>query len=127
MPGHWISAVGLDGDKILINDPFYRDRKTLDAYAGKVKSSVLFEPSDDLSAVVITVPADERVRVTDKSGRVVGSLNAGSADDAKKAAKVGHPRGVVFKPAGMAGPDVHRQRAAARCGHEPDRAARFSR
>jgi hypothetical protein len=91
VPGHWIAAVGLDGNKILINDPFYRDRKTLDAYAGKVRSSVLFEPSDDLSAVVITVPADERVRVTDKHGNVVGTLNAGSPEDAKKDAKVDIP------------------------------------
>ncbi len=87
VPGHWIAAVGLDGDKIMINDPFYRDRKTLDVYAGKVKSSVLFEPSDDLSAVVITVPADERVRVTDKQGRVVGSLNTGTMEEAAAAAK----------------------------------------
>ncbi|HXU23521.1 MAG TPA: FHA domain-containing protein, partial [Tepidiformaceae bacterium] len=41
IPGHWITAVGFDGDKILINDPYYRDRKTLDFYAGKVESSVL--------------------------------------------------------------------------------------
>ena len=93
VPGHWISAVGIDQDgKILINDPFYRDRKTLDAYAGKVKSSVLFEPSDDLSAVVITVPADERVRVTDvHTGQQVGSLNTGSQEDAKNAAKLEIP------------------------------------
>ncbi|MEO9256494.1 MAG: hypothetical protein ABI305_13215, partial [Tepidiformaceae bacterium] len=87
VPGHWISAVGLDGDKILINDPYYRDRKTLDAYAGKVKSSILFEKSDDLSAVVITVPASERVRVTDKAGNVVGTLDTGSAADAAANAK----------------------------------------
>jgi hypothetical protein len=86
VPGHWIAAVGLDGDKILINDPYYRDRKTLDVYAGKVKSSVLFEPSDDLSAVVFTAPADVRFRITDKQGRVVGTLDTGSAEDAEKAA-----------------------------------------
>ncbi|MCZ2111147.1 MAG: FHA domain-containing protein, partial [Dehalococcoidia bacterium] len=91
VPGHWIAAVGLDGDTILINDPFYRDRKTLDAYAGKVKSSVLFEPSNDLSAVVITVPADTRIRVTDKQGRVVGTLDTTSAQDAAKNAKTEIP------------------------------------
>ena len=93
VPGHWISAVGIDdNNKILINDPFYRDRKTLDAYAGKVKSSVLFEASDDLSAVVITVPADERVRVTNiKTGEQVGDLNTGSQQDAKDAAKLEIP------------------------------------
>ena len=48
VPGHWIAAVGLDGDQILINDPFYRDRKTLDVYKGKVRSSVHYEPSSDL-------------------------------------------------------------------------------
>ncbi|MBK6662181.1 MAG: FHA domain-containing protein [Thermoflexaceae bacterium] len=87
VPGHWIAATGLVGDKIQINDPFYRDRTTLDAYKGKVRSSVLFEPSEDLSAVVITVPADVRVRVTDKDGHEVGTLNTGSREDAAKAAK----------------------------------------
>lgn len=73
VPGHWIAAVGLDGDQILINDPFYRDRKTLDVYAGKVRSSVHFEPSTDLSAVVITAPADVKFKITDKNGRVVAT------------------------------------------------------
>ncbi len=75
VPGHYIAAVGLDGDKILINDPYYADRKTLDVYKGKVKSSVLFEPSNNLSGVVITVPRDLRVRVIDvKTNQVVGSV-----------------------------------------------------
>ena len=73
VPGHWIAAVGLEGDTILINDPFYRDRKTLDVYAGKVRSSVHFEPSTDLSAVVITAPSDVKFKITDKDGRVVAT------------------------------------------------------
>lgn len=73
VPGHWIAAVGLDGDTILINDPFYRDRTTLDAYKGKVRSSVIYEPSSDLSAVVLTAPSDVKFRVVDKQGRVVGT------------------------------------------------------
>ncbi len=91
VPGHYIAAVGLDGDKILINDPYYRDRKTLDVYAGKVLSSVLFEPSDDLSGVVVTVPSNVRVRVTDKEGRIVGTLNTGTPAEAQKAAQQGVP------------------------------------
>ena len=39
VPGHYIAAVGLDGDVIRINDPFYADRTTLDAYAGRVLSA----------------------------------------------------------------------------------------
>ncbi len=73
VPGHWIAAVGLDGDTILINDPFYRDRTTLDAYKGNVRSSVIYEPSSDLSAVVLTAPSDVKFRVVDKQGRVVGT------------------------------------------------------
>ncbi|MBE0611025.1 MAG: Ig-like domain repeat protein, partial [Dehalococcoidia bacterium] len=73
VPGHWIAAVGLDGDTILINDPFYRDRTTLDAYKGKVRSSVLYETSADLSAVVLTAPADVKFKVTDRQGRVVST------------------------------------------------------
>ncbi|WP_343396466.1 Ig-like domain repeat protein [Candidatus Amarobacter glycogenicus] len=81
VPGHWIAAVGLDNDgAILINDPFYRDRKTLDVYKGKVRSSVHYEPSSDLSSVVITAPADVKFKITDKQGRVVntgtGTLDA---------------------------------------------------
>ena len=79
VPGHWIAAVGLEGDQILINDPFYRDRKTLDAYAGKVRSSVIYEPSTDLSAVVFTAPMDVTFRVTDRQGRVVEA--GGAATD----------------------------------------------
>lgn len=86
VPGHYIAAVALDGDKILINDPYYADRKTLDAYKGKVKSSVKFEPSNDLSAVAITVPKDLRVRVLDQSGKIVGSLNT---DETSSPAPVG--------------------------------------
>ena len=75
VPGHWIAAVGLDGTKIKIWDPYYPDRTTLDAYKGKVRSSVLFKESDgDQSAVVFTVPAGDRIRITDAQGRVVGNL-----------------------------------------------------
>jgi pSer/pThr/pTyr-binding forkhead associated (FHA) protein len=91
VPGHWIAAVGIDPatSKILINDPYYATRQTLDAYAGKVLSSVLFEPSDDLSAVVVSVPSNLRVRITDANGRVVGTLDGKTAEDAKKNALTG--------------------------------------
>src|SRR6185437_2782855 len=90
IPGHWITAVGFDGDKILINDPYYRDRKTLDFYAGKVESSVLFQTSSgagDLGAIVVTVPSNVRVRVTDQEGRIVGTLNNGTPEQAQKDAQ----------------------------------------
>ena len=76
VPGHYIAAVGLQGDEILINDPYYRERTTLRAYSGRVLSSRLYEPSDDLRSLVITVPAQSRVRVMDAQGRVVGDLQA---------------------------------------------------
>ncbi len=91
VPGHFIAAVGLQGDKILINDPFYRDRTTLDFYKGKVLSSRLFAPSKDLSAVLITAPADTRLKITDKQGRVVGTLDTTNPADAAKAAVVDIP------------------------------------
>jgi hypothetical protein len=74
VPGHYIAAVGLQGDQILINDPYYRDRVTLQAYAGRVKSSRLYRPSDDLRSLVVTVPAGQRVKVTDSQGRSIGDL-----------------------------------------------------
>ena len=81
VPGHWIAAIGIDSqNRILINDPYYADRTTLDVYAGKVKSSVLFEPSDNLSAIVVSVPATARVKVSDSQGRVTGTLDSGPAD-----------------------------------------------
>lgn len=89
VPGHWIAAVGLDGDKILINDPYYADRRTLDVYKGKVKSSVLFEQSNDLSGFVITVPKSERLKVTNKAGQVVGTLNTGTEQQVKESVQVG--------------------------------------
>ena len=91
VPGHWIAAVGIDPatNQILINDPYYANRQTLDAYKGKVLSSVLFEPSDDLSAVVVTVPSNLRVRITDSNGRVVGTLDGKTPQDARKSALTG--------------------------------------
>ena len=91
VPGHWIAAVGLDGDKILINDPYYADRRTLDVYKGKVKSSVLFEQSNDLSGFVITVPKSERLKVTDKAGNVVGTLNTGTDKEVTESVQLGIP------------------------------------
>lgn len=89
VPGHWIAAIGLQGDTILINDPYYANRRTLDAYKGKVKSSVLFEPSNDLSAVAVTVPRDLRIQVTDRSGHIVGTLKNGTADEVAASVQTG--------------------------------------
>lgn len=93
VPGHWIAAIGFDGDSVLINDPYYKDRKTLDFYKDKILGTVLFEPSNDLSAIAITVPSNERVRVTDKEGRIVGTLNTGTPDEVKKDIQTGIPGG----------------------------------
>src|SRR6266545_3045988 len=87
VPGHFIAAVGLDGDEILINDPYYRDRQTLSAYAGRVINSRLFETSADLSALVISVPSNLRVQITDSQGRVTGTLQEGTSEKAQDAAK----------------------------------------
>ena len=87
VPGHFIAAVGLEGDDILINDPYYRDRTTLSAYKGLVRSSRTIEASRDLSAVVMTVPGNLRLRVTDSQGRVVGTSDKGKPEDAARRAK----------------------------------------
>ncbi|MBA4180847.1 MAG: hypothetical protein C0506_09690 [Anaerolinea sp.] len=87
VPGHYIAATGYDGDKITISDPYYADRKTLDFYKGKVLGSVLFQPADDLSALTITAPAEMRIRVTDPSGRVVGTVEGASGAEAETKAK----------------------------------------
>ncbi|MFN0095947.1 MAG: FHA domain-containing protein [Dehalococcoidia bacterium] len=88
VPGHWIAVIGQEGNRILINDPYYPDRRYLDqAYPNKVKSSIMYESSDDLSALVVTVTSDQRIRVTDSNGKVVGTNAKGAPADAAKGAK----------------------------------------
>ncbi len=87
VPGHYIAAVGLQGDQILINDPYYANRTTLSSYAGRVKSSRLYEPSQDRRAIMVTVPGGQRVQVTDARGNVVGTLNSGDPADVVNGAK----------------------------------------
>lgn len=96
VPGHFIAAVGLDGDEILINDPYYRDRTTLSAYEGRVLSSRIVEASRNLSAVVMTVPSNLRLRVTDSQGRAVGTLDKGKPEDVAQEAKEEIP-GAVYR------------------------------
>ncbi len=93
VPGHWIVAYKIDNGDILINDPYYRNRTTLADYTDRgvpILSSVLFQESDDLSAVVITVPRAARVEVKDQENRVVGTLNLDlTADEAAASAQKG--------------------------------------
>ena len=84
VPGHYIAAVGLQGDTIIINDPYYRDRTTLDAYEGRVLSSRRFEPSEDFRSILVTVPSNLRIEIRDEDGRTVGTLGGedpGQAED----------------------------------------------
>ena len=46
-------------NQILINDPYYPDRTTLDVYDGKVIKSVLFEASNDLNARLVLPLANQ--------------------------------------------------------------------
>jgi hypothetical protein len=91
VPGHYVAGIGLQGDTILINDPAYADRVTLDAYAGRVRSSRIYEPSTDLSGIMISVPADQKVQIKDSQGRVVGTLGGGDPEDRQKSAKLDIP------------------------------------
>ncbi len=83
VPGHFIAAVGLDGNTIQINDPYYRDRTTLDAYTGRILSARLFKPSNDYRMLMVSVPANMRVQVTDSQGRAVGILAGDNPQDAE--------------------------------------------
>ncbi|GAB4324315.1 MAG: hypothetical protein Kow0010_06140 [Dehalococcoidia bacterium] len=92
VPGHYIAAVGFGpNNEILINDPYYRDRTILSEYPAPVLNSVLFEPATDgdHSAVIITVPKKLRIKVTDQDGRVVGTHQGDTPEDAKENALVG--------------------------------------
>lgn len=88
VPGHFVAAIGIDPEtnEILINDPFYPERNTLAAYRGQVRRSVLFEASDDLSALVVTVPSGQRVRLIDSNGHVAGTFDGDTADEAAQRA-----------------------------------------
>jgi hypothetical protein len=93
--GHFVFAVGLadDGD-ILIKDPYYPDRTRLSYYTaiGRVVQGVHFKPSDgDLSGIMLTVPSYIRIRVTDRQGRVTGTLEDGDARNVGLAAPEGIP------------------------------------
>jgi pSer/pThr/pTyr-binding forkhead associated (FHA) protein len=78
--GHFVVVTGVDSDgNVRIHDPYYADRTTLDAYAGFVKGTRVFEILDDAAsaqAVVVTVPSDTRVRIheADNPDRAVGTL-----------------------------------------------------
>ncbi len=94
VPGHFIAAVGLDGEPptdgpdngqdIIINDPFFADRITLASYDGLVRSSRLFNvdriEDADLSAISISVPSNLRVRVS-IGGKTTGTLDDGNASE----------------------------------------------
>ena len=92
MPGHFIAATGLDGETIQILDPFFPDRTTLDWYTSrgiKVLGSRKFEPSTDLSGVMLTAPQDVRIKVTNKdTGEIVGILSKDGPEDAAAKARV---------------------------------------
>jgi uncharacterized protein YkwD len=88
VPGHWIAAVGYSDDRreILIKDPYYADRIYLSQYEGRIIESVHFEPSSDLSGIVVTVPAHLRILITDRDGNTIGTLTAGTPEDAERIA-----------------------------------------
>jgi hypothetical protein len=96
VPGHYIAAVGLDGDQILINDPYYADRVTLASYTGRVKSARLFEPSSDMRSLMVTVPANMRVELKDARGRKVGTLGGNDPAEAEQSAAAEIP-GAVYR------------------------------
>ncbi|MBE7519803.1 MAG: FHA domain-containing protein [Thermoflexaceae bacterium] len=100
---HFIIAYGLDGDTILVKDPSHPEQTTLAPYLGTIQNSRLFrevEPGEDLSAIVVTVPANLRVTITDSKGRVVGTLKGGTAEDSLKQARADIPGAMyTFQPA----------------------------
>lgn len=81
LPGHYVTATGFDIERrIVINDPYYRDRRLMSDYEGLITGSVMFErvtPDTTAASVVITAPSDVRIKVTDAEGRVVGTLRGG--------------------------------------------------
>jgi hypothetical protein len=96
VPGHYIAAVGLDGDQIMINDPFYAERTTLASYTGRVRSARLFEPGTDMRSLMVTVPANVRVELKDARGRRVGTLGGDTPEAAQQSAVAEIP-GAVYR------------------------------
>ena len=100
VPGHYVAAVALQNSTIVINDPAYRERTTLDAYAGRVLSARLFEPSDDFRSILVSVPSNLRIEVTDEQGRTVGTLEGANPAEAENNAATEMP-GAEYKFQGM--------------------------
>jgi hypothetical protein len=95
VPGHYVAALRVQGDEVLINDPYYPERTTLSFYQGRVRSIRIYQPGQDLSGMMVTVPADKRVRITDAQGRVVGTLDGKTPQEMEQQARTQIPGAIV--------------------------------
>jgi hypothetical protein len=96
VPGHFIAAVAIEGDDVVVHDPFYPDRTRLSEYPARVVSSRLFEIADDLSSIVVMSPAGVRFEVIDPDGNVTGSLHDSPLEELASGARTGIPDSAYY-------------------------------
>jgi hypothetical protein len=60
-----------------------------------VRSIRIYQPGQDLSGMMITVPSDKRVRITDAQGRVVGTLDGKTPQEMEQQARTQIPGAIV--------------------------------
>jgi len=100
---HFVTAVGLDGDRVVVKDPSYNEPRYLEGYLSFIQSSRLFRYADDGPAVegtAVTVAANERIRIIDKDGSVIGAFEGDTPEEAIEKAKKEIPGAVItFQPA----------------------------
>jgi hypothetical protein len=71
--GHFVVAKGIIGSTYSINDPGWRSRTTLEAYANQFEGMRLYAPtSTDLSAIYIATQSPTQLFLIDSLGRRVG-------------------------------------------------------
>jgi hypothetical protein len=71
--GHFVVAKGIIGSTYSINDPGWRSRTTLEAYANQFEGMLLYAPtSTDLSAIYIATQSPTQLFLIDSLGRRVG-------------------------------------------------------
>lgn len=72
VPNHFVVGKGIDGDSVIIHDPFYA-RTDLTEYGDTFKSLRRFVPSNtDLSSVLLIAREGTEISMIDKNGNIIG-------------------------------------------------------
>jgi hypothetical protein len=100
---HFVMASGLDGERVVVKDPSYQESRYLDGYLPYIQNSRLFrlaDASQPQRGIAVTMSSKDRIRVVDSQGRVVGTFEGNSPEEAVARAKRDLPGAVLtYQPA----------------------------